>query len=140
MIAPDVNVLVYASRADSMHHEKCLAWLEKARTGTEPLVLFEPVLASTVRILTNRRIFVEPTPRPKALAFISALLESPASRSARAGERHWALFCKLIQQVDARGDLIQDTYLAALALEHGCDWATTDRDFARFPGLRKRFI
>ena len=24
---------------------------------------------------------------------------------------------------------------AALAIEHGCTWVTTDRDFARFPGL-----
>ena len=140
MIAPDVNVLVYAARADSDHHEKCLAWLEKARTGSEPLVLFEPVLASTLRILTNRRIFMEPTPRARAQAFIDALLGSPASRAARAGDRHWDIFRALVQQADARGDLIQDAYLAALALEHGCSWVTLDRDFARFSGLRKKIL
>ena len=29
-------------------------------------------------------------------------------------------------------------WLAALAIESGCEFVTTDRDFARFPGLRWR--
>jgi hypothetical protein len=33
-------------------------------------------------------------------------------------------------------DDVADTYLAALAIEHGAVLATTDRDFARFPGLK----
>jgi len=34
-----------------------------------------------------------------------------------------------------RADLVSDA-LAALAIEHGLVLTTTDRDFARFPGLR----
>jgi predicted nucleic acid-binding protein len=33
---------------------------------------------------------------------------------------------------------VSDAYLAALAIEHGAEPITTDRDFARFPGLRWR--
>jgi hypothetical protein len=33
---------------------------------------------------------------------------------------------------------VPDAYFAALAIESGCDWITTDRDFARFKGLRWR--
>ena len=33
---------------------------------------------------------------------------------------------------------MQDAWLAALAIESGCEWVTTDRDYARFPGLRWR--
>ncbi len=40
--------------------------------------------------------------------------------------------------VDARGNLVADAYHAALAIEHGVEWGTTDRDYARFPGLRWR--
>jgi predicted nucleic acid-binding protein len=40
--------------------------------------------------------------------------------------------------VKARGNLIPNVYLAALAIESGCEWITTDRDFSRFPGLRWR--
>ena len=35
-------------------------------------------------------------------------------------------------------DLIADAFLAALAIEFGCEWITTDRDYSRFPGLRWR--
>jgi uncharacterized protein len=31
-----------------------------------------------------------------------------------------------------------DAYLAALAIEHGCEVITADRDFRGFPGLRWR--
>jgi predicted nucleic acid-binding protein len=32
--------------------------------------------------------------------------------------------------------MVSDAALAALAIEHGTTLYTTDRDFARFPGLR----
>jgi len=35
-------------------------------------------------------------------------------------------------------NVLADAYLAALALESGSDWITTDRDYARFPDLRWR--
>jgi predicted nucleic acid-binding protein len=35
-------------------------------------------------------------------------------------------------------NLVSDAYLAALAIESGSEWITTDRDFSRFPGLRWR--
>ena len=38
----------------------------------------------------------------------------------------------------ARGNDVPDAYLAALAIEQGATWITTDRGFARFPGLRWR--
>ena len=34
--------------------------------------------------------------------------------------------------------LSTDAYHAALAIEHGAEWITTDRDYARFTGLRWR--
>lgn len=138
MISPDVNILIYAARADTARHAECLAWLDAARRGPQTLILFEPVLASTLRLLTNRRVFVDPTPAAKTLAFIQALMDSPAVRLARAGDRHFEVFLDLVRKADCRGDLVQDAYLAALAIEHGCEWITTDRDFARFPGLRWR--
>ena len=66
------------------------------------------------------------------------LLESSAVRVARAGDRHFTIFLNLCRTVNARGNLVPDAYLAALAIEFNCDWITTDRDFARFPGLRWR--
>ena len=54
------------------------------------------------------------------------------------GERHWTIFERLCGTAGARGDLVPDAYFAALAIESGSEWITTDRDYSRFPGLRWR--
>lgn len=41
-----------------------------------------------------------------------------------------------MSQHGLRGNAIPDAYLAALALEQGATWVTTDRGFARYEGLR----
>ena len=54
------------------------------------------------------------------------------------GGRHWEIFLRTCHDAEARGNLIPDAWLAALAIEHGCEFVTTDRDYARFPALRWR--
>lgn len=39
-------------------------------------------------------------------------------------------------RTNARGNLVPDAQLAALAIEHGLVLCSADGDFARFPGLR----
>jgi len=56
----------------------------------------------------------------------------------RGGQAHWEIFARLCREAKATGNLVPDAYFAALAIEHGCEWITTDRDYARFPGLRWR--
>jgi len=54
------------------------------------------------------------------------------------GPRHWSIFCRLCREASTRGNRIPDAFLAALAIESGSEWITTDRGFGRFPGLRWR--
>lgn len=54
------------------------------------------------------------------------------------GERHWSIFTGLCRAANIRGAMVTDAWLAALAIEHGCEWISLDRDFRRFPGLRWR--
>ena len=54
------------------------------------------------------------------------------------GRRHFTIFEDLCRRAAATGNLIQDAWFAALAVEAGCEWITTDGDYARFPGLRWR--
>ncbi len=135
MIACDVNVLLYALREDSARHAEYRAWLEEALSGDEPLALFEPVLAAVLRIATHPAIYRTPTPRALVEDYVNTLIASSAAVTLRAGDQHWGLFLDLCRKADCNGNLVQDAYLAALALEHGCQWVTTDRDFARFPRL-----
>jgi uncharacterized protein len=136
MIAPDVNVLIYAAWAGAPDHSAYKDWLENARQHERPVILFEPVIAGFLRILTSRHVLTEPFTFEKAEAWIQSLIATEVVRLGRAGESHWGIFLKLCHATRATGNLVADAYLAALAIEHGCEWITADRDFARFPGLK----
>jgi uncharacterized protein len=136
VLLADVNVFVYAHRPESPRAEEHLAWLTGALSGDEPFGVSESVLASFLRIVTHHRIYREPTPPPTALAFCQAVLAAPAAVAVRPGPRHWSVFTRLCETIGARGNVVPDAFLAALAIENGATWITTDRGFARFPGLR----
>lgn len=138
MIAPDVNVLLYAFREETERHAEYHAWLQDALNGTEPVALFEPVLSSVMRVATHPGIFKPPSPRERVEAFVDTCLAAPAAVAVRTESGHWAIFRDLCRRADCRGNLIQDAYLAAMALHHDCTYVTTDRDYARFPRLRWR--
>jgi len=54
------------------------------------------------------------------------------------GKNHWPLFMECLEMISAKGNDVPDAYHAALAMEWGCDWVTTDKGFRRFKGLRVR--
>lgn len=88
--------------------------------------------------MTHPRVFDRPSPLAKALAFAEEVRSPAHCVPVAPGEGHWAIFLRLCRSAVARGNLVPDAYLAALAIEWGCEWITTDRDFSRFPGLRWR--
>jgi toxin-antitoxin system PIN domain toxin len=96
------------------------------------------VLAGFLRVVTHPRVFDPPTPILRALEFAAALRSRPNVVAIEPGRRHFDIFTRLCGEADARGNLVADAYLAALAIESGSDWVTTDRDYSRFPGLRWR--
>lgn len=134
----DVNVLVYAHRADLPEHDAYRPLLEQLANDDEPLGLPDAVLSGFLRLVTNRRIFVEPTAISEAWGAVDALLASPAAVRLTAGERHWEVFRRLADEIDASGNDIQDAYLAAYAVENNATWLSADRGFARFGTLRWR--
>lgn len=138
MILPDVNVLLYAFRDDSLQHEQYRRWLSDVVNGQTAYGVSPQVLASVVRISTHPKIYKRPSRLSEALAFCKALLEQPHTRLIQPGERHWAIFEDLCRGARVTGNLAQDAWFAALAIEAGCEWITTDRDYARFEGLRWR--
>jgi|SRR5215217_3200937 len=136
MIMVDVNVLVYAFRVDMKQHEITRSWFEKKLNGFEPVGISELVLSGFMRLVTNSRVFQEPTSPEDALAYCDAIRSAPATISVRPGVRHWDIFAQLCRSVRARGNLIPDAFHAALAIETGATWISSDRDFAKFPDLR----
>jgi toxin-antitoxin system PIN domain toxin len=138
MILPDVNVLVYAHRGDAPDHARYAEWLEEVARGDAAFGMADLVLSGFLRVVTHPRVFAPPSPLEDALAFVEGLRGRPACVSVAPGPRHWQLFASLCRRVGAKGNLVPDAYLAALAIESGSEWITTDRGFARFPGLRWR--
>jgi toxin-antitoxin system PIN domain toxin len=134
----DVNVLVNAHRSGQEHHRIARELLEEVVNARAPYALSELVLVAFVRVATNPRAFAVPTPLEDALRFTSALRQRSNARVVRPGARHWPIFAELCRRTQARAALIGDAQHAAVAIEHGCEWISFDRDFAKFPGLRWR--
>jgi len=72
----------------------------------------------------------------QAAQLVDEWLEQPNVRVLSPGDEHWILLRRMIVEGQASGALISDAQLAALTMEYGGVLHTTDRDFARFPGLR----
>jgi toxin-antitoxin system PIN domain toxin len=132
----DINVLIGAFRPDSQHHQALATWLEDAVRSREPLGVSEAVLAGYIRIVTQRRIFVDPTPIAIALEQMQRLRDDPGVQVVHPGPSFWTTFTALCATVGAQGNLVADAAHAALAIEHRATFVTLDRDFARFPDLR----
>ena len=132
----DANVLLYAYHPQAEQHKRCRAWLEGAFSGPTPVGLAWMTIQAFIRISTHPRVFEQPLSTDEAAAIVSGWLELPSLVLVEAGDRHWAIFRKLLREGQVVGPLVTDAALAALALEHGAALCTTDRDFTRFPGLR----
>ena len=109
-----------------------------AGTSYEPLGLAPAVLSGFIRVATHPRVFTPPAPLDRAFEFADALRAQPSSISVAPGPRHWEIYERICIAANAKGNLASDAFLAALAIEAGCELITADRDFARFPGLRWR--
>ncbi len=136
MILADANVLIYAFRADDPRHPLCRAWLESVILGSSRFAVSPLALAAVVRITTSPRTYPTPSTLMEAFAFCDNLLSQPHCEVVEAGERHWGIFRRLCVETQTTSRRVTDAWYAALAIEHGCEWITLDRDFARFPGLK----
>jgi uncharacterized protein len=135
VILPDVNVLIYAFRADSERHTVCKSWLDEVVLGEAAFGMSPQALGAVARIVTNPRIFVQPSAPEEVFAYCDNLLGQAHCEVVTPGTRHWAIFKRLCVEGRVRGPLVADAWFAALAIERGCTWITCDRGYARFPGL-----
>ncbi len=138
MILIDVNVLVYAFSNAADRHGAYRSWLEKTLEGPQAFGVSELVLSSFVRIVTHPRVLDPPATLETALRFCAVVRDRPNAIVLAPGPRHWAIFDSLCRSSESRGNIVADAYLAALAIETGSEWITTDRDFSRFAELRWR--
>ncbi len=138
MILVDANILLYAEDSLQSRHQQARAWWDGQLSGTGVVCLCWTVLSAFIRIGTNPRVFEHPLSLEQALARVQSWLDQPCTRVIRPTERHWTVFKQVLTDGQAVANLVTDAHLAALAIEHGCELASTDSDFARFPKLKWR--
>jgi uncharacterized protein len=132
----DANVLIYAFRRDSPHHAACYDWLGAALAGGEPVATTSLVELALLRISTLPGLGPAAAKTGDVFRFLEALRAQPGVLRVEPGERHPQVFALLCDTLRLRGNDVNDAFLAALALEYEATLVSTDRGFARFPGLR----
>jgi len=136
LILVDANILLYAEDLLNPRHEQARTWWDTQLSGTGVVCLCWTVLCAFIRIATNPRVFENPLSLEQALTRVQSWLDQPCTRVIGPTERHWIVFQQMLEEGQAIANLVTDAHLAALAIEHGCELASTDSDFARFSKLK----
>ncbi len=136
MIVVDANLLLDAYDAGSPYHQDARRWWEARLSEPRSVGIPWATILAFLRIGTHHRVFRHPFTVEEATRHVAAWLERPMVIPLTAGPRHWEILSRLLHHAQAAGNLVPDAHLAALAIENGATLCSTDRDFARFPGLR----
>lgn len=132
----DANVLVHAANADAREHASAQEWIEAALSGTEPIGFAWIALLAFIRISTRHGLLLRPLKIADAFGLLEDWLGAHHSVVIHPGDNHAAILRVLLESLGTAGDLTTDAHLAALAIEHGAELVSFDRDFKRFEGLR----
>lgn len=135
MILVDANVLLYAVNPADERHSAARDWLDDRLAGPAKVGLPWPSLLAFLRIVTHPRVFEPPATVGAAWAVVTGWLNADTAWVPAPTERHAEVLERMLAQTSG-ADLVPDAHLAALAVEHGLVLCSTDRDFARFEGLR----
>ena len=130
----DANILIYSVSQKDRHYEAAHQWLKSALRGEETVGFPWVVLLAFVRIAT-KPVFDTPLTVGQAFDVVESWLAQPNAVLLEPSPRHVSTLRGLLNQVGTAGNLTTDAHIAALALEHGAEVVTFDRDFARF-GVR----
>ncbi len=136
MKLPDLNLLIYAVDRSSPSHVVALRWWNGLLSGSQTVALSWTVLLGFLRLTTSPRIMRTPLDVAEAFDYIERWLAHPLTTVIDPTPRHASMLRDLLGPVGAAGNLVSDAHLAALAIEHGAELCSADRDFGRFPGLR----
>lgn len=137
MIAVDTNILVYAHRGDSPHHDRASAALKVCAQSRQAWCIPWPCIHEFFAVVTHLRIYSPPTPPENAIDQINAWLESPSLVLLGETDTHWPTLQALLAKARTVGPAVHDARIAALCLQHGVReiWSA-DRDFRSFSGLK----
>lgn len=141
-MAPDINVLVAASRSDHPRHAIARDWLEAAIATCESggsIEVLPMVAAGFLRLVTNSRVFPDPSPVKDALAFMDALLAVPGVEMPESA-REWPTLRRICLEGKLSGNAIPDAWIAAAVKVMNGRLVTLDRGFTRLLGRNELML
>jgi toxin-antitoxin system PIN domain toxin len=136
VVIVDANILLYAYNEDAASHAAARRWLSEQLVGKEGLALSWHIVTAFLRISTHSKIFPVPLDLDEALTVVTDWLGSPKVHILSPTQRHWQILRGVLISGQARGPLVMDADIAALAIEHDATIATADKDFSRFDGVK----
>lgn len=139
MIAVDTNILVAFHRTEYSHHDAAVAAVTSLAEGSDRWAIPWPCVHEFAAMVTNGRIFTQPTAPDVAADVIDALMKSPVLSLIGEGPGYWQTLRGLLLKGQIAGARVHDARIAAICLQHRVQWLwTADRDFSRFPALKCR--
>lgn len=136
MILVDANLLIYAYDETSPFHRTARGWLEETLNEQDEVAIALVSILAFLRIMTNPSIFEDPLPVDEAVEIANEWLDRPNVGVVQPTRRHLEVLDDVAGRGKIRGPRLMDAHLAALAIEHGATLYSSDRDFARFRGLK----
>jgi toxin-antitoxin system PIN domain toxin len=137
MIIPDANLLIYAHDEAAPHHARARRWWESALTGTEPVGLVWVVVLAFTRLLTHPHLSKSPLSVAEVREMVDQWMDRPQVRLLGLSENALTRFFDLLETAGGGGNLSTDALIALHAREHSATVYTNDRDFDRFPGVKR---
>ena len=115
----DANILLYAVDEENPFHVPARLWLEKSLNGPRRVGLPWQSLTAFMRIVTNPRAGPDPLEPADAWAIVEDWLDVGNTWVPQPGHRYRKILSRLIRDMRPSANLIPDTALAALCIEHG---------------------
>ena len=140
MIAVDSNILVYAHRRESRHHDRAAEVVRALAEGRNRWAIPWPCVYEFFSVVTNRRIWKDAASGPdQAWRQIAAWTASPLVSLLTETDDFLEVLERFARRPRVRGPIVHDARVAAICVAHGVEeLLTADRDFALFPELPTR--
>ncbi len=137
MIAIETNILVHAHRPEMPAHAKAKAAICELVSRGRRVGLVAHCLVEFTGVVTNPRIWKQPSSPAQVRAQILAWTAPPKMQVLTEQADFVQEFIDLVESSGVYGGGVHDARIAACCIAHGVRtlW-TADRDFGRFPALR----
>ncbi|MBU2696218.1 TA system VapC family ribonuclease toxin [Pimelobacter sp. 30-1] len=136
MFVLDANVVIPLYRGDHPLHAVATQWWQATVTAGKAFTVPDLVWVGFARMVTNPRVFAEPSSFRQAWEFAAAVMAHSKYVTWSGHPRTIEEFTRLSDGAGARADLVTDAYIAACAATYGGTVVTFDRDFRKFDDLR----